>query len=118
MPILESVNDEAAKDIGYPLMIGAAAGGGGKGMRIVDDESQLDESIKLAKQEAMNAFGDDRIFIVRYIERSRHIEVQILQTNMAMFSILVKENARFKGGIRRSLKKVLRLELTLNKETN
>ncbi len=79
MPILESVNDAAsAKDIGYPLMIKAAAGGGGKGMRIVDDESQLDESIKLAKQEAMNAFGDDRIFIERYIERSRHIEVQII----------------------------------------
>ena len=79
MPILESVNDAAsAKDIGYPLMIKAAAGGGGKGMRIVDDESQLDESIKLSKQEAMNAFGDDRIFIERYIERSRHIEVQII----------------------------------------
>ena len=79
MPILESVNDAAsAKDIGYPLMIKAAAGGGGKGMRIVDDESQLDASIKLAKQEAMNAFGDDRIFIERYIERSRHIEVQII----------------------------------------
>ena len=79
IPILESVNDaKSAKDIGYPLMIKAAAGGGGKGMRIVHDESELEESIKLARQEAMNAFGDDRIFIERYIERSRHIEVQII----------------------------------------
>ena len=79
IPILESVNDaKSAKDIGYPLMIKAVAGGGGKGMRIVQDESELEESIKLARQEAMNAFGDDRIFIERYIERSRHIEVQII----------------------------------------
>ena len=79
IPILESVNDaKSAKDIGYPLMIKAAAGGGGKGMRIVHDEYELEESIKLARQEAMNAFGDDRIFIERYIERSRHIEVQII----------------------------------------
>ena len=79
IPILESVTDaKSAKDIGYPLMIKAAAGGGGKGMRIVHDESELDESIRLAKQEAMNAFGDDRIFIERFIQRSRHIEVQII----------------------------------------
>ena len=79
IPILESVTDaKSAKDIGYPLMIKAAAGGGGKGMRIVHDESELDESIRLAKQEAMNEFGDDRIFIERFIQRSRHIEVQII----------------------------------------
>ncbi|HJM70809.1 MAG TPA: biotin carboxylase N-terminal domain-containing protein, partial [Gammaproteobacteria bacterium] len=79
IPILESVTDaKSAKDIGYPLMIKAASGGGGKGMRIVYDESELDESIRLAKQEAKNAFGDDRIFIERFIQRSRHIEVQII----------------------------------------
>ena len=79
IPTLESVNDaKSAKDIGYPLMIKAAAGGGGKGMRIVHEESELEESIRLAKQEAMNAFGDDRIFIERFIQRSRHIEVQII----------------------------------------
>ena len=79
LPILESVNDASSvKNIGYPLMIKAAAGGGGKGMRIVRDESQLEESINLAKKEALNAFGDDRIFIEKYIERSRHIEVQVI----------------------------------------
>ena len=62
-------------------MIKAAAGGGGKGMRIVRDESQLEESINLAKKEALNAFGDDRIFIEKYIERSRHIEVQDIADN-------------------------------------
>tara|TARA_B100000959_G_scaffold268347_1_gene312946 strand:- start:5102 stop:7036 length:1935 start_codon:yes stop_codon:yes gene_type:complete len=79
LPILESADDaKSAKSIGYPLMIKAASGGGGKGMRIVNDESELNDSIELAKQEAMNAFGDDRIFIERYIQHSRHIEVQII----------------------------------------
>jgi propionyl-CoA carboxylase alpha chain len=79
LPILESVNDaEDAKKIGYPLMIKAAAGGGGKGMRVVNNQNELEESIILAKQESQNAFGDDRIFIERYIKRSRHIEVQII----------------------------------------
>ena len=79
LPILPSGRTvKSIKNINYPLLIKAAAGGGGKGMRIVDNELALKESIKLAKQEAMNAFGDDRIFIERYIKSSRHIEVQIL----------------------------------------
>ena len=79
IPILPSGKTEKSiKNISYPLLIKAAAGGGGKGMRVVENELDLKDSIKLAKQEAGNAFGDDRIFIERYIKRSRHIEVQIL----------------------------------------
>tara|TARA_B100001250_G_scaffold414194_1_gene451216 strand:+ start:1316 stop:3238 length:1923 start_codon:yes stop_codon:yes gene_type:complete len=67
-----------AKSIGYPLLIKAAAGGGGKGMRIVEKEKDLKESITSAQREAKNGFNDDRIFIERYVEKSRHIEIQIL----------------------------------------
>ena len=79
LPILPSVKTEkSASKIGYPLLIKAAAGGGGKGMRIVYQKKELKDAIRLAKQEAKNAFGDNRIFIERYVETSRHIEVQIL----------------------------------------
>ncbi len=79
VPILPSGKTEKSiKDINYPLLIKAAAGGGGKGMRIVENELELKKSIKLAKLEAKTAFGDDRIFIERYVKSARHIEVQIL----------------------------------------
>ena len=67
-----------AKKIGYPLLIKAAAGGGGKGMRIVNKEKDLKESISSAQREAKSGFNDERIFIERYVEKSRHIEIQIL----------------------------------------
>ena len=67
-----------AADIGYPLMIKAAAGGGGKGMRLARDESQLIEGVEGAQREAQSSFGDARIFIEKFIEKPRHIEVQIL----------------------------------------
>ena len=71
-------NTKDIKSIGYPILIKAAAGGGGKGMRIVEKESELKDSIVSAKREALSGFGDDRIFIERYVEKSRHIEIQIL----------------------------------------
>ncbi|MDB3947987.1 biotin/lipoyl-binding protein [Gammaproteobacteria bacterium] len=71
-------NIKDVKSIGYPILIKAAAGGGGKGMRIVKKESDLKDSIVSAKREALSGFGDDRIFIERYVEKSRHIEIQIL----------------------------------------
>ena len=67
-----------AKKIGYPLLIKAAAGGGGKGMRIVNQEKDLKESIVSAQREAKSGFNDERIFIERYVKKSRHIEIQIL----------------------------------------
>ncbi len=67
-----------ANNIGYPLMIKASAGGGGKGMRIVKDKSEVKDAFQLASSEAKSSFGDDRVFIEKYIEKPRHIEIQIL----------------------------------------
>ena len=68
----------AAKTIGYPLLVKASAGGGGKGMRIVRAEGELAEAIERARGEASSAFGDDTLLLERYVERPRHIEIQIL----------------------------------------
>ena len=76
LPMTSKPNE--AKKIGYPLLIKAAAGGGGKGMRIVNKEKDLKESIISAQREAKSGFNDERIFIERYVEKSRHIEIQIL----------------------------------------
>ena len=62
----------------FPLLIKAAAGGGGKGMRVVGELAALPEAIAAARREARGAFGDDRVFVERYVEASRHIEVQVL----------------------------------------
>ena len=68
----------AADGIGYPLLVKAAAGGGGKGMRIVRAAGELAESLAAARREARNAFGDDDVLLERYLERPRHIEIQVL----------------------------------------
>ncbi|MDR9418399.1 acetyl-CoA carboxylase biotin carboxylase subunit [Gracilimonas sp.] len=67
-----------ADEIGYPILVKAAAGGGGKGMRIVHKKEEFETSIKSAKSEAKNAFGDDRIYIEKYLEEPRHVEFQII----------------------------------------
>jgi len=79
VPTLPMTTDPLkANTVGYPLLIKAAAGGGGKGMRIVESKKDLKDSIKGAQREAKVGFGDDRIFIERYVASSRHIEIQIL----------------------------------------
>ena len=67
----------AAKKIGFPLMIKASAGGGGKGMRIVYEEKELKDKLNSAKNEAETSFGDERVFIEKFIEEPRHVEIQI-----------------------------------------
>jgi len=67
-----------SKNIGFPVLIKAAGGGGGKGMRIVFNENELDENIKVAQSEAKKYFGNDEVFIEKFFEKPRHIEVQIL----------------------------------------
>jgi propionyl-CoA carboxylase alpha chain len=67
-----------ARQIGYPVMIKASAGGGGKGMRVAHDDAELREGFSGAQHEAKSSFGDDRIFIEKYIEQPRHIEIQVL----------------------------------------
>jgi len=68
----------AAKKLGYPVLVKASAGGGGRGMRIVESEASLDEAIASAKREAAAAFGDDTLFLERWLTSSRHVEIQIL----------------------------------------
>ena len=68
----------APGDVGFPLIFKAAAGGGGRGMRVVRAHAELDEALAAAQREAKAAFGDDAVFAERYIERPRHIEIQLL----------------------------------------
>ena len=67
-----------AEQIGYPVMIKASAGGGGKGMRIAYSRKECEEGFALARSEAKSSFGDDRVFIEKFIENPRHIEIQVL----------------------------------------
>jgi propionyl-CoA carboxylase alpha chain len=69
---------EIAAEIGYPVMIKASAGGGGKGMRIAYTAKETEEGFALARSEAKSSFGDDRVFIEKFIENPRHIEIQVL----------------------------------------
>ena len=72
---------ETARKIGYPLLVKAVAGGGGRGMRIVGDESELLRALPLAQAEAEAAFGNGAVYLERFVERPRHVEVQILADN-------------------------------------
>ncbi|MCX7166061.1 MAG: acetyl-CoA carboxylase biotin carboxylase subunit [Rhodocyclales bacterium] len=69
---------EIARGIGYPVMIKASAGGGGKGLRVAYDDKEAHEGFTACKTEAKNAFGDDRIFVEKFVEEPRHIEIQLI----------------------------------------
>jgi len=73
--------DSIAREIGYPLMVKAAAGGGGKGMRVVSSPSELESALDAAKNEARNSFGNDTLILEKFLDEPRHIEVQILGDN-------------------------------------
>jgi acetyl-CoA carboxylase, biotin carboxylase subunit len=86
VPIVPGTNDPIEKpsdakplasDMGYPVLLKAVAGGGGKGMRIVYSDAEFDAAFRDASSEAMNAFGDARLYLEKYLDRPRHIEVQI-----------------------------------------
>jgi len=67
-----------AREIGFPVMLKATAGGGGKGLRLVREEGELHSSLRMAKSEAKSAFSDDSVYVEKYIENPRHVEIQIL----------------------------------------
>jgi acetyl-CoA carboxylase, biotin carboxylase subunit len=69
---------ELAREMGFPVLLKAAAGGGGKGMRVVQTEEELPRALEAAQREARGAFGDDSVYLERYLERPRHIEIQLL----------------------------------------
>ena len=78
--VIENTDDAVriAKEIGYPVMIKASAGGGGKGMRIAWNDDETRDGFERSKSEAASSFGDDRVFIEKFIENPRHIEIQVL----------------------------------------
>ena len=72
---------ELAKQIGYPVIIKATAGGGGKGIRVAKNEEELIKGINITQQEAVTAFGNPGVYIEKYIEDFRHVEIQIIADN-------------------------------------
>ncbi|MFL5864201.1 MAG: biotin/lipoyl-containing protein, partial [Solirubrobacteraceae bacterium] len=78
VPVVESFVEHEARDAVYPLLVKAAAGGGGRGMRIVTRPEDLDGALESARREALTGFGDDRVFAERFLPRARHIEVQVI----------------------------------------
>jgi len=77
---IQSVDEakKIAKEAGYPVLIKASAGGGGKGMRVVENEQELESQMQMAKSEALSSFGDDAVFIEKYVSAPRHIEIQLM----------------------------------------
>ena len=69
---------EIARKVGYPVIIKASAGGGGKGMRVVNTEAHLNHALQLTRQEAAGAFGDDTVYLEKYLENPRHVEIQVI----------------------------------------
>ena len=75
---------EIADEIGYPVMIKASAGGGGKGVRIAHEPREVSEGFARAKSEAKSSFGDDRVFVEKFIVNPRHVEIQVLGDKTGM----------------------------------
>lgn len=90
-----------AYELGYPVLIKAVAGGGGKGMRLVERHADFETAIEAAKREAASSFGDDRVLIEKYISRRAISKFRSSLTNMAAPFISTNETARCSGGIRR-----------------
>ncbi|ALL76996.1 acetyl-CoA carboxylase [Pseudonocardia sp. EC080610-09] len=81
----------AARDVGYPVMLKAAAGGGGRGIRVVDDEDGLRAAFGQASTEALKAFGDGTMYLERYVEKARHVEVQVLGDGSSAVHLFERE---------------------------
>lgn len=92
---------KVAKEVGYPIMLKALAGGGGKGMRLVRSEEEVEAALRLSQSEAGTSFGNDAVYIEKYIENPHHIEVQIMGINMVMSFIWESVNVLSNDGIRR-----------------
>ena len=76
------VGRQLAGEIGYPVIIKASSGGGGKGMRVARSEGEFEEQFNLAQRESANAFGDDTMYLERFVENPRHVEIQIMADTM------------------------------------
>jgi acetyl-CoA/propionyl-CoA carboxylase biotin carboxyl carrier protein len=78
VPVVPGFTEAEAREADYPLLVKAAAGGGGRGMRVVERVEDLDAALAAARREALAGFGDDRVFIERFLGRARHLEVQVI----------------------------------------
>ena len=99
--------DEAlrlAKEIGFPVLIKASAGGGGKGMRIAHNDVALQSAVNMASAEAEAAFGDSGVYLEKFVESARHVEVQVMGDTHGKI-IPISENAAFRGAIKSSSKR-------------
>lgn len=103
---LQHIGDakQLAKEIGYPIMLKASAGGGGIGMSVIHCEAELEKHFNPSQKRAEMYFGNGALFIEKWIEHPRHIEVQIACDQKEMPFIYMKENVPFKDGIKRWLK--------------
>ena len=79
---------DVANQIGYPVLVKASAGGGGKGMRIVHDPKDLESQMRTAQSEAQSAFGDRSVFIEKFVTKPRHIEIQLIADNQDRKSVV------------------------------
>ena len=104
-PLPESLNESIrlAGEIGYPLMLKASWGGGGRGMRVIENEAQLSELLPIARREAMAGFGNDEVYLEKLVRNARHIEVQIIGDSAGNIVHLYENGTvRFSGAIRKS----------------
>ena len=91
---------DVARSIGYPVILKASAGGGGRGMRICWEESELADAYDTARNEAERAFGDGAVYLEKYLERPRHIEIQVFADSTAAPCTSASANARSSAAIR------------------
>jgi pyruvate carboxylase len=119
VPIIESsIQDltdlpialEEAHRIGYPVMLKAASGGGGRGMRVIRDDEQLERGFFEARNEALKAFGDDTVFLEKYVEQPKHIEVQLVADNHGGLVHLYERDC----SVQRRYQKVVEVAPSLN----
>lgn len=106
---IETALSEATK-IGFPVMLKAASGGGGRGMRVIRDEEELKRAFKESKREALNAFGDDTVFIEKFVENPKHIEIQIVADNHGNMVHLFERDC----SVQRRYQKVIELAPSYN----
>src|SRR5207247_9416315 len=86
-----------AKRLGYPVLVKAAAGGGGKGMRLVANDADVEGAFQAARREAQKAFGDGSLYVEKYLERPRHIEIQILADHRGRVVALGEREGSIQG---------------------
>ena len=112
MPILPSIEikpetnmEEAAKTIGYPVLVKASAGGGGKGMRVVESPDTLNAAIESAQREAKNAFGDEKVFLEKMARVGQTRRGANCRGQAWKHSSLLRESVQYRDGIKKSLRK-------------